>query len=55
MNFVNLIAELAEKEKHHPDFSVHYNLVEIEIWTHSINGLSENDFIIAARIDKLKS
>ena len=51
MKFVNRIAEIAEEEGHHPDFSVHYNEVNITIWTHSIGGLSENDFILAAKID----
>ena len=54
IKFVNYIADIAESEGHHPDFSVHYNKVEIEIWTHAINGLSENDFIVAAKIDKVK-
>jgi len=54
MSFVNKIAEIAEQEQHHPDFSVHYNKVEIELWTHAINGLSENDFILASKIDKTK-
>ena len=53
MKFVNAVAEIAEQEGHHPDFSVYYNKVEIELWTHAINSLSENDFIIAAKIDKL--
>lgn len=53
MKFVNKIAEIAEQERHHPDFCVHYNRVEIELFTHSINGLSENDFIVAAKIDKV--
>lgn len=53
MKFVNKIAEIAENEGHHPDFSVHYNKVEAELWTHAINGLSENDFIVAAKIDKI--
>ena len=53
MKFVNKVAEIAENEGHHPDFCVHYNKVEIEIWTHAINGLSENDFIVAAKIDKV--
>ena len=52
MKFINSVAEIAESEGHHPDFGVHYNKVEIEIWTHAINGLSENDFILAAKIDK---
>ncbi|MBI1935422.1 4a-hydroxytetrahydrobiopterin dehydratase [Candidatus Woesearchaeota archaeon] len=54
MKFVSSMAEIAESEDHHPDFSVHYNKVEVEIWTHAINGLSENDFILAARIDGIK-
>jgi len=53
MDFVNKIAKLAEQEGHHPDFHIHYNIVELEIWTHSVNGLTENDFILAAKIDKL--
>ncbi len=53
MDFVNKIAELAEKEGHHPDMQVSYGKVQIELWTHAIDGLSENDFIMAAKIDKL--
>ena len=53
MRFLNSVAEVAENEGHHPDFCVHFRLVEMEIWTHAINGLSENDFILAAMIDKL--
>ena len=53
MEFVNKIAEIAENEGHHPDFCVHYNRVEIELFTHAIKGLSENDFIVAAKIDKI--
>ena len=52
MKFVNKIAETAENEGHHPDISIHYNKVEIEIWTHAVNGLSENDFILAAKISE---
>ena len=55
IKFVNAVAEIAEHEGHHPDFCVHYNKIEIELWTHAINGLSENDFIVAAKIDKIKS
>ena len=54
MRFINSVADIAEQEQHHPDFFVHYNKVEIEIWTHVINGLSENDFIVAAKIDGLQ-
>lgn len=53
IKFVNSIAEIAENEGHHPDFCVRYNKVEIELFTHAIKGLSENDFIMAAKIDKL--
>ena len=55
IKFVNSVAEIAEQEGHHPDFCVHYNKVEVEIWTHAVNGLSENDFILAAKIDKIVS
>lgn len=51
MEFVNKAAEIAENEGHHPDISIHYNKVKIELWTHAINGLSENDFIVAAKIE----
>ena len=54
MKFINSVADIAEREGHHPDFCVHYNKVEVELWTHAINGLSENDFIVAAKIDKIK-
>ena len=53
MDFVNAMAEVAEAEGHHPDFSVHFNRVDVTIWTHAIDGLSENDFILAAKIDEL--
>jgi 4a-hydroxytetrahydrobiopterin dehydratase len=53
MAFVNRIADLAEEEGHHPDFSVHWNRVDVLLWTHKIGGLHENDFIMAAKIDAL--
>ena len=53
MGFVNKIAEVAESEGHHPDIMIHYSQVNIELWTHAINGLSENDFIVAAKIDEI--
>jgi 4a-hydroxytetrahydrobiopterin dehydratase len=53
MEFVNKLADLAEEEGHHPDLHVFYGRVVVELWTHSINGLSENDFIMASKIDKL--
>ncbi len=54
MKFVNNIADLAEGEGHHPDIHIHWNKVMLELWTHSMNGLSENDFIVAAKINNLK-
>jgi 4a-hydroxytetrahydrobiopterin dehydratase len=53
MEFVNRVADLAEKEGHHPDFEIHWNKVELTLWTHKIGGLHENDFILAAKIDRL--
>lgn len=54
MDFVNKVADIAEEEGHHPDMHVHYGSVEVELWTHSIGGLSENDFILAAKIERIK-
>jgi 4a-hydroxytetrahydrobiopterin dehydratase len=54
MRFVNAMADLAEAEGHHPDFSVHYNTVDVTLWTHAVGGLSENDFILAAKLDELE-
>lgn len=51
INFVERVADVAEMEGHHPDIHIHYNKVLLELWTHSIGGLSENDFIVAAKID----
>lgn len=54
MGFVNKVAELAEAEGHHPDILIHgWNKVRLELSTHAIGGLSENDFILAAKIDNL--
>src|SRR5512145_1910506 len=53
MNFVNKVAVLAEEEGHHPDMHVSYAKVVIELWTHAVNGLTENDFILASKIDKI--
>ena len=51
--FVNKVAEIAESEGHHPDMEISYNVVEIEIWTHAIGGLSVNDFILARKIESI--
>ena len=54
IDFFQRIAKLAEAEGHHPDLHLEgYRQVAVEIWTHAIGGLSENDFILAARIDRL--
>jgi 4a-hydroxytetrahydrobiopterin dehydratase len=53
MKFVNEVADLAEKEGHHPVMHVYFAKTQIELWTHAILGLSENDFILAAKIDQL--
>jgi 4a-hydroxytetrahydrobiopterin dehydratase len=53
ISFVNKVASLAEDEGHHPDILIMYNKVTIELWTHAIMGLSENDFILAAKIEKI--
>ena len=52
--FVNAIAWIAEQEGHHPDLSVHYGKVIVDFTTHAVNGLTENDFICAAKIDLLQ-
>ena len=52
MVFVNSVANLAEEQGHHPDISIYYSKVVIELWTHKINGLFLNDFILAAKIDE---
>jgi 4a-hydroxytetrahydrobiopterin dehydratase len=54
MAFVNRVAELAESEGHHPDMNIHdWNKLTIKLSTHAIGGLSENDFILASKIDTL--
>lgn len=54
LEFVNKVGELAESEGHHPDFTINYNNVALELTTHAVGGLSVNDFIVAAKIDKIK-
>ncbi len=53
MEFVNKVAAIAEAEGHHPDMTVSYGSVTVELMTHAIGGLSENDFIVAAKVDEL--
>ena len=51
--FVNALAWVSHREDHHPDLAVHYNKCRVEYYTHAIGGLSENDFICAAKCDAL--
>jgi 4a-hydroxytetrahydrobiopterin dehydratase len=53
IHFINRVAVVAEDEGHHPDIHCHYNKVLLELSTHKIGGLSRNDFIVAAKIDRL--
>ncbi|MBI4214597.1 4a-hydroxytetrahydrobiopterin dehydratase [archaeon] len=56
IEFVNKVAELAEKEEHHPNIYVYsWNRLRLELYTHSIGGLSENDFVLAAKVNGLKA
>jgi 4a-hydroxytetrahydrobiopterin dehydratase len=54
LGFVNREGELAEEQGHHPDTSLAWGKVGITSWTHKINGLTESDFILAAKIDRLR-
>ncbi len=53
IDFVNRVAELAEREGHHPDIKISWNKVTLSLTTHAIHGLSKNDFILAAKIDEI--
>jgi 4a-hydroxytetrahydrobiopterin dehydratase len=54
LDFFNRIGRIAEQEDHHPDLHlVGYRNVAVEIWTHAVGGLTENDFILAAKVDTL--
>jgi 4a-hydroxytetrahydrobiopterin dehydratase len=53
LKFVNQVGNLAEEQGHHPDIFLAWGRVEITIWTHKIDGLTESDFILAAKIDQL--
>ena len=54
LEFTNQVGELAEREGHHPDIYLAWGKVEIKLWTHKIDGLTESDFILAAKIDRLQ-
>jgi len=53
MAFVNATAWISHREGHHPDLAVGYNQCRVSYWTHAVGGLSENDFICAAKVDAL--
>lgn len=53
LEFVNRVAAVAEEQGHHPDIYLAWGKVEVKLWTHKIDGLTESDFIMAARIDKV--
>lgn len=54
MDLVNNIAEIAEQEGHHPDIYIWYDTVRLDLTTHEVGGLTENDFIVAAKINTLE-
>jgi len=53
MEFANEVAKISEQEGHHPDLKIGWGYCTIEIWTHKINGLSDSDFFLAAKLDNL--
>ena len=53
IELVNRIATIAEADKHHPDLLVSYGSVTVWLWTHTAGGITQNDFIVAAKIDRL--
>jgi 4a-hydroxytetrahydrobiopterin dehydratase len=53
LSFTNKVGAIAEQEGHHPDIYLSWGLVKVILWTHKINGLSENDFILAAKCDAI--
>jgi len=53
LEFVNRVGELAEEQGHHPDLYLTWGEVRVRIWTHKIDGLTESDFVLAAKIEEL--
>lgn len=53
LDFVNRVGALAEEQRHHPDILLAWGKAEISLWTHKIDGLTESDFIMAAKIDRI--
>lgn len=54
LDFVNRVGRLAEQQGHHPDLHLSWGRVGVEIWTHAVDGLTESDFVLAAKIDRLR-
>ena len=55
LEFANRVGEMAEEQAHHPDLHIAWGKVGVEIWTHKIKGLTESDFVFAAKADRLKA
>lgn len=55
LDFTNRVGELAEEQGHHPDIHLAWGKVRLTVWTHKIDGLTESDFIFAAKVDRLQS
>ncbi|MDP9455701.1 MAG: 4a-hydroxytetrahydrobiopterin dehydratase [Actinomycetota bacterium] len=53
LRFVNRVGELAEEQGHHPEIGFGWGYANLRVWTHAIDGLSENDFVLAAKVDAL--
>lgn len=53
LRFVNQVGEIAEEQGHHPEIIFGWGYAEVRVWTHAIDGLSENDFVLAAKVDAL--
>ncbi|MBV8162717.1 MAG: 4a-hydroxytetrahydrobiopterin dehydratase, partial [Candidatus Eremiobacteraeota bacterium] len=53
LQFVDSVGAIADEQNHHPDIYLAWGKVKIEIWTHKINGLTESDFIFAAKVDEI--
>jgi 4a-hydroxytetrahydrobiopterin dehydratase len=53
LDFTNQVGELAEKQNHHPDIYLAWGQVKLTLWTHKIDGLTEGDFVFAAKVDKI--
>jgi 4a-hydroxytetrahydrobiopterin dehydratase len=55
LDFTNKVGELAEEQQHHPDIALSWGKVKVTVWTHKIDGLTESDFVLAAKVDRINS